>query len=296
MTGTIDPRRDLLTVVGFVYFEVFLPERLEVPSGEEVFVPEIPLGLGGAVNTASVAAALGQPVILCHPSGLGLADLAVRRFVAALGLTAIQWPAKDNPSTSLVLSRDDDRSFVSAADFSCLPNCPELPESAWVHVAGLREAFEIGPQIAAARQLGAKVSVSGCWAPDALDRLRTLDHQPWDLLFLNRAEATYVAGKAEDAPAKLSRAAKSVVVTTGKEGAFGVVGGKEVRSPSVPREVVDLTGAGDAFAAGFIAARMRKRSAPAALEFANRVASLQVGLRGGVAGPREIYEEVRSKL
>ena len=60
---TTKPRVELC-VAGLVYFEVFVPGGVIPPPGEELFVDNLRLGLGGALNTASVAAALGLDVVL----------------------------------------------------------------------------------------------------------------------------------------------------------------------------------------------------------------------------------------
>ncbi|MFZ3028136.1 MAG: carbohydrate kinase family protein, partial [Rhodoferax sp.] len=66
-----------LVVVGLAYFEVFVPPHARPAPGEEVFVDGMTLALGGALNTASVAAALGLRVTLCLPMGHGIVDQAV---------------------------------------------------------------------------------------------------------------------------------------------------------------------------------------------------------------------------
>jgi sugar/nucleoside kinase (ribokinase family) len=52
-----------------------------------------------------------------------------------------------------------------------------------------------------------------------------------------------------------------LVVTRGEEGAVAVEGGEQVEVPAEPVErIVDTTGAGDLFAAGFLAGRAQGRS------------------------------------
>ena len=79
-----------------------------------------------------------------------------------------------------------------------------------------------------------------------------------DLIFCNEAEALQLTGRSEleGALHKLAGQVATVVVTCGPNGAVAVEGGRQVSVPAVPvREVVDTTGAGDLFAAGFLAAR-----------------------------------------
>ncbi|MGW7055208.1 carbohydrate kinase family protein [Streptomyces sp. NPDC054887] len=80
-----------------------------------------------------------------------------------------------------------------------------------------------------------------------------------DVLLPNEDEARLLTGlpDAEDAAAKLSRHFPLVAVTLGAGGALLAAGGSvRERVPAVAAEAVDTTGAGDAFAGGFLAARL----------------------------------------
>ena len=83
-----------------------------------------------------------------------------------------------------------------------------------------------------------------------------------DLLFLNDHEALQLTAERElgNALNLLSAKVGTLVVTQGAHGALGLQGGRRVEIPAAPVEnVVDTTGAGDLFAAGFLAARCRGR-------------------------------------
>jgi sugar/nucleoside kinase (ribokinase family) len=81
-----------------------------------------------------------------------------------------------------------------------------------------------------------------------------------DLLFANLDEARVLVGDPAadpvDAARSLTGLARSVVVKLGAAGAIRVDGDRLVRVDAVPVEVVDPTGAGDAFAAGLLAAEL----------------------------------------
>ena len=290
MTGA--PPQDLC-VAGLVYFEVFVPGAHLPEPGEEVFVERARLGLGGALNTASVAHALGLDTLLAYPSGHGLSDAAIADRVRAIGLSTRTWPARNDPAVSLVLSSPEDRAFVSAADFEALGRCGPLPAARWIHVPGLVEARYMAAPLAQARAAGARVSVSGSWAPGELARLTTLTTRPWDLLVLNAKEAAAAAGDAREAPARLAAAAHSVIVTAGAEGAFGLLDGKAVQAPSDPVEVREFTGAGDAFCAGLLAARLRGAAGAEALALGCHAAGRILGQQGGVVLDPSRFADLR---
>lgn len=278
---TSEPRVDLC-VAGLVYFEVFVPGTHMPAPGQETFVEGIRLGLGGALNTASVASALGLDVLLAHPRGDGLSDGAVAQCISRLGIPAANWPSRSDPAVSLVFSGPEDRAFVSAADFESLHHCVTLPSARWIHVPGLLEARCLAEQLANARAAGARISVSGSWAPAELAALQNHTTQPWDLLILNDKEAVCAVGNPRLAPARLQGAASSVVVTAGPEGAFGQLNGAWLSCPGEPVVVKDFTGAGDAFCAGLLTSLIRDSGGEEALRYACRVAARILTQSGGL--------------
>ena len=283
-----------LCVAGLVYFEVFVPGMRLPPPGEEAFVESIRLGLGGALNTASVASALGLNVILAYPRGGGLSDSAIAQRIERLGVATVNWVARDDPAVSLVFSSPADRAFVSATDFESLSQCESLPAARWIHVPGLLEARRLAMPLARARAAGARVSVSGSWAPQELVALSSIADQPWDLLVLNAKEAALAVGDARLAPSQLQGAAAAVVVTDGAAGAFAQLGGRWESCPGVPVEAKDFTGAGDAFCAGLLAAMLRDIEGEEALRYACRVAARLLTQSGGVVEDACLLKDLES--
>jgi ribokinase len=271
-----------LLVVGMAYFEVFVPPHVHPAPGEELFVDGIALGLGGALNTASVAAALGLQVTLCVPMGKGIVDEAVALLAQGLGIELIALRAPDNPAVSLVFSSAQDRAFVSSARLDALQQVRALPPAAWVHVPGLEEADRLQPALQQARKQGARISVSASWSPRHLARLASRQGQEWDLLVLNEKEAQSACGRTAGAAQQLAGAARSVLVTLGAQGVVGVLDGALVQAPAEPVSVVDATGAGDAFCAGLIAGLVRGLAPDAALQCAAGAAAHILKQTGGV--------------
>ena len=82
-------------------------------------------------------------------------------------------------------------------------------------------------------------------------------------------------------------------VTRGAQGAvaFTAEGGREIVRPTGVVEVVDTVGAGDAFSAVLILARLRKWPLERALERAQAFAAAIVGVRGATVADRSFYEQ-----
>ncbi|MDA0636050.1 PfkB family carbohydrate kinase [Nonomuraea sp. MCN248] len=104
------------------------------------------------------------------------------------------------------------------------------------------------------------------------------------MIFPNRDEALLLTGAdtPERAAGMLSERYRTAVVKLGSQGGLVAVRGQVVaRARAVPAEVVDSTGAGDAFAAGYLAAALSGADATEALESGCRAGAECVALVGG---------------
>ena len=137
-----------------------------------------------------------------------------------------------------------------------------MADSEWIFLEGYR--FD-GPDshaafakaIAAAKGAGGRVSVT-LSDPFCIERHRDafakMLQEDVDLLFANRAEILSMYG-GDDFDAAVSRAAADVeivVATDSGNGAHVLRGADRWHVPAVPTRIVDATGAGDLFAAGFL--------------------------------------------
>ena len=90
-----------------------------------------------------------------------------------------------------------------------------------------------------------------------------LDQRRIDILFANQAEVEALAGVAhlESAVAAIAPKVETLVVTRSEDGALAVRDGERADIPAEPiDELVDTTGAGDLFAAGFLLGTARGKS------------------------------------
>lgn len=108
-----------------------------------------------------------------------------------------------------------------------------------------------------------------------------------DVLLLNEEEACYLSGSTdiEISLDYLLQQCHTVVIKRGSHGAIGKSrGGETVSVPAIPTTVVDTTGAGDSFAAGFISYFATKKDLTRALMAGAEVAAHCVAIIG--ARPR----------
>ena len=129
---------------------------------------------------------------------------------------------------------------------------PEQPRAAMLRAA------EIAHQ--AGRSVAFTLSESLC-IPGRREGVQgMIDAGTVDLLFANEDEVMHLtaSGDLERALEQLSAKVATLVVTRGPAGAIGIENEQRIEIPAAPvGKVVDTTGAGDLFAAGFLAGRCR---------------------------------------
>jgi 2-dehydro-3-deoxygluconokinase len=100
----------------------------------------------------------------------------------------------------------------------------------------------------------------------------------------------------EVADAALARGPRVVVVKLGRDGAYLAIPGERIHVPGFPvAQVVDSIGAGDAFAAGFVAALLKGCSLREAVRVGNAAGAFAVTVPGDVEG-LPTWAEVQSLL
>ena len=107
-----------------------------------------------------------------------------------------------------------------------------------------------------------------------------------DVLFGNRDEIAILTGAScdEDCVKEAGTFARVVVMKTGQGGCILGANGEYEQIPGVPVDVVDTTGAGDAFAAGFLFGMLQGAEPRRCAALANTVASRIVGREGCTYG------------
>jgi sugar/nucleoside kinase (ribokinase family) len=129
---------------------------------------------------------------------------------------------------------------------------PELPRLA------MHRAIEIAH--AAGREIAFTASESVCLPGRKEGFMQMVESGGVDLLFANEHEAQAMTGARDlgETLAILARQVPTLVITRGANGALALENGEAVEVPAAPvAHVVDTTGAGDLFAAGFLTARCR---------------------------------------
>jgi sugar/nucleoside kinase (ribokinase family) len=246
--------------------------------------PPTLLGRVGADERGSSAAAdLGSSGVDARLTVDG--ELATGTCIVLVGPGGERSMLPDPGANAALAPSDVPDSLLAAADH--------------LHVTGY-SLVRPGPRPAAlaaiARAVAAGVSVSVDPSSAALLGPEFLDLAAGAALLLpNLAEAEALTGmpSAGSAARALATRFPEVVVKVGAEGALWTNGGKQERVPAVPvtapapgSAALDTTGAGDAFAAGLLAARVRGASPAEAVASGCELAAQAVVTPGARPPPR----------
>ncbi len=132
----------------------------------------------------------------------------------------------------------------------------------WIYLEGYRfdgrESYEaFAKAIKACKAAGGRVSLT-LSDPFCVERhheaFRTMIRDDVDLLFcnVNEMQAMYPAEDLDSSMKLAARAAEIVVCTASENGAYVLNGTGTEHAHAIPTDIVDATGAGDLFAAGFL--------------------------------------------
>jgi sugar/nucleoside kinase (ribokinase family) len=269
-----DPGSGRVLVVGDVMTDIICkPEGpLAVGSDRRATIRTRPGGSGA--NQAVWLAAFGLGVRFAARVGIADLDTLAARF-SSLGIEPVLAGDPDLPSGTIVtiLDPDGERSFLTDRGANAALGAADLPaalldDCRTLLVSGY-SLFEPGPRQAVTGLIAAAVARSVPVSVDPasvgfLEEVGPADFLSWTegvtTIFANEAEALTLTGEASlDAQmAALGAVYRRVVIKRGAMGA--AIGGRSGVSHSLPAPkvtAIDTTGAGDAFAAAFVAAELR---------------------------------------
>ena len=273
-------------------------------------------GGGSAANTAIVVARFGVGASLLARVGTDpLGEYVFRELEkAGVDLTLVQRDPTTLTGTMFVtVMPDGERTMLGHRGANVNLTSASVANIAWsdlrwVHVSGY--ALLKDPQRATAlrvfehavkRTMTVSLDVGMYAACQAGDEVRNLLPQA-SVLFQNLEEARALTGKTqlvEASKALLKKGVGTVVVKLGKDGCAVADGKESLRVPAFHLNVVDSTGAGDSFDAGFILGRQWGLSLRASALLGNALGGLACTVMGAgerLPKPQEALELIRRGL
>ncbi len=205
---------------------------------------------------------------------------------------------------SVVLNFKGEKTLLTSHNQNTYRLPKPMPKTKWIYVSEMGNGYppffsDLARYI---RKTGVRLGIN----PGSI---QILDMKPElfelikeaDILFVNRAEAQSLVKKTIDEIHQLTTelyrlGAKQVVVTDGENGAVCFDGKTFLSLKAFPTKPVETTGAGDAFATGFIGALMHTKTTADALKWgAVNAASVvgQVGPQAGLLTNRQIISRLK---
>jgi len=291
-------------VFGNVALDVICRTVNDVPRHDSIVFDQVSVSAGGCGSNVAIGlAALGIPVALVARVGEDDSAGLVRRYWERVGVSQIYLRSNADYPTGVSVGLVDSQSqprFVHTSGANKSLVYTDLDVQQYVsagarnlHVAGFFVLPgilnpEFGQRLQEAHQAGLEIS---------LDVVRSVSMRNpgslWnclpaiDFFFCNAQEAEILTGLAHTQAAAQEfrrRGAGIVIIKLGEQGCWlesaqfcGRIAGESVQA-------LDTTGAGDAFAAGFLAARVQGADVVEACQAGNAAGSRMLQSLGAVSG------------
>lgn len=299
--GRVEPSAgcDVLLLADY-FCDVIITGLPEPPRlGADLFGEALEVAPGGAYIPAHWLHSLGACVRWAGRFGDDIFSRFVLDAAAESGLDSSLFRIYPAPYRifSLAFSFAQDRGFISFAD----PPPGEVDwlgvaqaqQPRWLMLTALDSSAERQSLLEQVHRQGGRTFLdcqytTACLAdPGLTQSLRQLD-----VFAPNLSEASQLTGE-DDPLAALARLAEFcplVVLKCGAQGAYARRGEQVWHSPALPVEVVDTTGAGDSFNAGFLAGMAAGETLETCLRYGNICGGISTTRRGGSAAALSLAE------
>ena len=172
-----------------------------------------------------------------------------------------------------------------------------IASAKWLHLTGITMAVSESAleTVVRAAEIAKAHGVKVCFDPNlrlkmwTIEQARSAMERIWPLVDValpgaEEGELLFGSGEPDDIARELSgRGVGCTIVKIGADGAIGYENGEKVVSPGFKvKHVVDAFGAGDSFAAGIIAARLKGYSLAEQLRYANAIGAMAVSAPGNI--------------
>lgn len=302
-------------VVGDINVDILARIEALPAAGEDCLAPELELHCGGVgANAAMALARWGVPVRLCGTIGRDSFGELALDFLRRERIDVSLVRQSNHATTGLMfiaVSPDGQRTILGSRGANTelaapMDNTHFLDGIQAAHLMGYNFLSQSGAQVAErlledVHRRGGWVSLDVGMAPSRqIPQVILPVAAKADILFVSQAEATALTGQ-RDNPSALgaleARGVREVVMKLGEQGCLFRENGILREAPSFAVATADTTGAGDAFAAAFIRARLHNWPVAEATLLANAAgaaAASVVGAGEKMPAPPHILRVLRA--
>jgi sugar/nucleoside kinase (ribokinase family) len=260
---------------------------------------------GNALNNAVGSARLGMKAAFYSVVGDDDVGEQIERKMKKEGITTkyLHVQKGSNTNYSVVLDFQNDRTILQYS----YPRTYRLPRgmgpTKWVYYTALGKNHRMLEKelIRYASGCRAKIAFNpgGSQLKEGVGKMKDLLRHT-EAIFVNREEAEKLVGDSTDVPGLLYRLHELgphiAVITDGRHGAYASNSVNVYHLPIFPAKFVEATGAGDAFATGFVAALHHGENVPDAMRWgtANSAGAIsQIGPQDGLLTLPELRETLK---
>jgi sugar/nucleoside kinase (ribokinase family) len=260
---------------------------------------------GGGTNVAATFAKQGFKTAFCGAIGADVSGLEIIRELKHLRIDTkfvVKKKEKHTNQSIIISSTGQDRTILVYRGASDILNENDIPwrkikKTKWVYLAPLADSLcdIFGDIVDFAHDNNIKIAVNPSAQQLSLpyEQLKNI-FQKVDILFLNQEEASFLTKvpflEEKNILKKISEMCSGIVVMT--RGGKGVVvsDGKYLYSaePDANRKIIDTTGAGDSFGAGFLSDFIRNNGDTSTPLSASIEKAIQLGIANSQANLSEI--------
>ncbi|MGU3574555.1 carbohydrate kinase family protein [Brucellaceae bacterium C25G] len=286
--------RPAVLSIGRIYCDLIFTGLEALPElGKETFAQDMKITAGGgAFITAAHLEHQGRTCALLARLGLDPLSVGILPELIATGadLRFLERCETAGPQVTVASVLKNDRAFLSRRAGTALPSTLEdaldWDLAGHLHIAEYATLHEIPDLIVRAKAKGLTVSLDPSWDETLIyDQALLKACEGADIFLPNREEALAITGHDDPAAALdvLGAHFPCVVLKGGADGAWLRAGDLHLHQTAETVTVIDTTGAGDAFNAGFIDSWMKGASESEALNAGITCGSLAVQAAGGAA-------------
>jgi sugar/nucleoside kinase (ribokinase family) len=285
-------KRAAVLSIGRIYCDLIFTGLDEMPVlGRELFAGGMDLAAGGgAFISAAHLQAVGRMVALISRLGTDTLSQGIGQQIRDSGvdLRFIEHAVDAGPQVTVAAVVGKERAFLTRRTGPAQPSTLEAalhwPQAQHLHIAEYATLHEMPDLVLRAQANGLSVSLDPSWdasliyAPGLLGACGGVD------VFLpNLEEAEAITGSSDPQTAIriLGKTFPLVALKGGDRGAWATSGDDVIHLPAKAVPVIDTTGAGDAFNAGFLDAWLEGRPILGCLSAGIDAGSLAVQTAGG---------------
>jgi len=269
---------------------------LSIPAGEKLLIENVTFSLGGGASRVAVGLQrLGfRTAVFSEVGSDALSDMS-RNILHRQGISTTYLLSSENQSSFAVgLNFKSERTlFINHIEYEHNFSFRSL-DTKWIYLGSLgkkwKHVYKDVVSFVKDKHIHLAFNPGGSQFTEGRDSfIDVLDVT--DVLFVNKQEAQIIANHPhEDDVSHLLKALhslgpKTVVITDGKNGSWYISqSGAMYHIGIYPCEIVEKTGAGDAFAAGFLSGVLEGKTVQDALVFGTINSASTIGKIGGESG------------